>query len=157
MNTKSYSGLWSCFVAAFSGAREKTPSLLWFVWMKARTSDFIDFSKRLFFISTRWLARQENRGPFRAQGARGLGVSGNLSYELCRTHGEASPSWDVWVWTWAFKKSFTAKSQRAGHVPSVRNGAWTPPWLELPCGRSRIRNNDALCGLVRILKTLNSA
>lgn len=74
MNTKSYSGRWSCFVEAFSWAHEKAPPL-WFAWMKARTSDFIDFSKRLFFISTRWLARLKNRGTFRAHRERGFEVS----------------------------------------------------------------------------------
>lgn len=42
--------------------------------MKARTSDFIDFSGRLFFISTRRSALLENRGTFRAQRDCGLEV-----------------------------------------------------------------------------------
>lgn len=46
-----------------------------------KTSDFIDFSKRLFFISSRWLARSEKRETFKAQTEWGFEVSGNLSYE----------------------------------------------------------------------------
>lgn len=63
--------------------------------MKARTSDFIDFSKRLFFISTRWLARLKNRGTFRAQRERGFEVRAIGSSHPCSTQEKSSPSWEI--------------------------------------------------------------
>lgn len=135
------------------------------IMISLNESDFIDFSKGLFFISTRSLARIENTGTFRAHyaGCRQGGVAKlDDFFEICFTDAVASGTTTLYVVLWEYWKRSIApnreisawlvgppgKSHSPGCVGGSTGGSW-PNWSRcsralLPpgrCGKTQARRN----------------